>query len=177
MAHPSTDVPLSDHRRSVQRAGALVLLAAALVILAALGFEYIGGYAPCPLCLQQRYAYYLALPLLALALASISFRRSGSAALLFGVVALAFLANAGLGIYHAGAEWKLWRGPESCTAGAPLSTNAGNLLSDLATTRVVPCEQPAIRVLGLSLAAWNAFASIALAGGSAWAAAASASRR
>jgi disulfide bond formation protein DsbB len=153
---------------STRRAGALVLFAAALVILTALGFEYIGGYAPCPLCLQQRYAYYLALPLLVLALALLSLGRRGIAALLFTVVALAFLANAGLGIYHAGVEWELWRGPESCAGSAPLSTNAGNLLSDLAATRVVPCEQPAIHILGLSLAAWNALASIALAAGSAW---------
>ena len=177
MTHSPPDVRAPDHRQSAHRAGVLVLLAATLVILTALGFEYVGGYAPCPLCLQQRYAYYLALPLLALALALIAARRRGPAALLFTAVALAFLANDVLGVYHAGAEWQLWRGPESCTGGAPISTNAGNLLSDLATTRVVPCDQPAIRVLGFSLAAWNALASIALAAGSAWAAVNSAGRR
>jgi disulfide bond formation protein DsbB len=165
-----TQLPLEARLpiQSAWRAGALVLVAVALVILTALGFEYIGGYAPCPLCLEQRYAYYLALPLLALALVSIALGRSRIAALLFAVVALAFLANAGLGIYHTGVEWKLWRGPESCTGSGPLSTNAGNLLSDLATTRVVPCDQPTLRILGLSLAAWNALASIGLAAGAAW---------
>jgi disulfide bond formation protein DsbB len=166
MTHLPLDARLPS--LSTRRAGALLLLAVALVILTALGFEYIGGYAPCQLCLEQRYAYYLALPLLALAIALISVGRNGIAALLFAVVALAFLANAGLGVYHAGVEWKLWRGPESCTGGGPLSTNAGNLLSDLAATRVVPCEEAALHILGLSLAAWNALASIALAAGLAW---------
>jgi disulfide bond formation protein DsbB len=158
------------------RAGVLVLSAAAVVILAALGFEHVGGYAPCPLCLQQRYAYYTSIPLLALALVLIFAKRSGTAASIFIVVALAFLANAGLGAYHAGVEWELWPGPESCAAAGALSTNAGNLLSDLATTRVVRCDQAAWRLLGLSLAGWNVVASLALSAGSAWAAA-SAGRR
>ena len=50
------------------RTGGLVLFAAIAVILTALGFQYIGGYAPCPLCLQQRYAYYAGIPLVFLAL-------------------------------------------------------------------------------------------------------------
>jgi disulfide bond formation protein DsbB len=150
--------------------GALVLLFAVIVILSALGFEHVGGYAPCALCLQQRYAYYVSIPLLAIALALISSRRSGAAALLFTVVALAFLANAGLAIYHAGAEWKLWAGPESCSASAPLSTNAGDLLRHLAKSRAIRCDEAALRVLGLSLAGWNVLASLLLAAGSAWAA-------
>ena len=43
-------------------ASALVLVGAAATILAALAFEHLGGYAPCPLCLEERYAYYFAVP-------------------------------------------------------------------------------------------------------------------
>ena len=166
-----TDRFRTYRRLSAYRAGVLVLFAAAVVILAALGFEHVGGYAPCPLCLQQRYAYYASIPLLALALVLMSAQRSRAAAMVFALVALAFLANAGLGAYHAGAEWELWPGPESCAAAGPLSTNAGNLLSDLATTRVVRCDRAALRVFGLSLAGWNVVASLALSAGSVWAAA------
>src|SRR5262245_33165048 len=88
------------------RKGGLVLLVAIAVIAAALAFEHIGGYAPCPLCLQQRYAYYAGIPVLFLALVLLAAERPGLASALFALVALAFLANAGLGIYHAGAEWK-----------------------------------------------------------------------
>jgi disulfide bond formation protein DsbB len=150
--------------------GALVLLFAVIVILSALGFEHVGGYIPCALCLQQRYAYYLSIPLLAIALALLSTRRSGAATLLFAIVALAFLANVGLAIYHAGAEWKLWAGPESCSASTPLSTNAGDLLRHLAKSRAIRCDEAALRVFGLSLAGWNVLASLLLAAGSARAA-------
>ena len=59
---------------------------------------------------MQRYAYYAAIPLLFVAMALVS-EMPRVAALLFFVVALAFLGNAGLGVYHAGAEWKFWAGP------------------------------------------------------------------
>jgi disulfide bond formation protein DsbB len=49
-------------------ASALVLVGAAATILTALAFEHLGGYAPCPLCLEERYAYYFAVPASALAL-------------------------------------------------------------------------------------------------------------
>jgi len=152
------------------RAGLLVMLGATVVILTALGFEHIGGYAPCPLCLQQRYAYYASIPLSVLALILISAGRGSAAALTFLVVALAFLANAVLATYHAGAEWDLWPGPESCTAAGSLSTNAGDLLRNLATTRVVACNQAALRLFGVSLAGWNVVASLVLGAGAAWAA-------
>src|ERR1700680_1913653 len=129
------------------RLGALVLFAACAVILTALGFEHLGGLAPCPLCLQQRYAYYACIPLLVLALVFVATAHRGAAALTFMVVALAFLANAGLATYHAGAEWKLWPGPDSCSAAGSLNTDAGSLLSNLATTRAVRCDTAAWRLL------------------------------
>ena len=103
------------------RTGALVLFAAVAVILVALGFQYIGGYAPCPLCLQQRYAYYAGIPLLFLALVLVAADRRALAAVLFLAVAAGFLANAGLGVYHAGVEWKFWAGPDTCGAAQGLS--------------------------------------------------------
>jgi disulfide bond formation protein DsbB len=163
--------PSDATRSSAYRMGALVLFAAAVVILAALAFEHIGGYTPCPLCLQQRYAYYAGVPMLFLALVLLSARRPHAAAAVFLVVALAFLANAGLGTYHAGVEWKLWPGPDTC-AGAPqpLSTGGG-LLKDLATTRVIRCDEAPWQFLGLSLAGWNVVACLLLAAGAVSAAA------
>jgi disulfide bond formation protein DsbB len=143
-------------------AGAAVLFGAAAVILTALAFEYLGGYTPCPLCLQQRYAYYLAIPLLCVALVLIGADWPGSAAVLFALVAIAFLANAGLGLYQAGAEWKLWPGPDTCAGTQGIATNAGSLLQDLSRTQVVRCDEAAWRFLGLSFAGWNAVASFVL---------------
>ena len=38
------------------------------VIATVLGFEHIGGYTPCKLCLGQREPYYMAIPVTGLAL-------------------------------------------------------------------------------------------------------------
>ncbi|MGB6390641.1 MAG: disulfide bond formation protein B, partial [Methyloceanibacter sp.] len=37
---------------------AFVFAIAFATILTAHGFEIFGGYAPCPICLEERYAYY-----------------------------------------------------------------------------------------------------------------------
>ncbi len=143
------------------RAGSFALFVAVAAILIALAFEHLGGFAPCPLCLEQRWAYYAGIPLLLLALAMASAGRSKAAALLFFLIAIGFLANAGLGVYHAGAEWKFWPGPDTC-AGAlqPLKPVAGDLLKQLPTTRVVRCDEAAGRFFGLSFAGWNVVASM-----------------
>jgi disulfide bond formation protein DsbB len=144
---------------SAYQMGALALLLSAAVILTALGFEYLGGYAPCPLCLMQRYAYYAAIPLLFVAMALVS-EMPRLAAFIFLAVAIAFLANAGLGVYHAGAEWKFWPGPETCATAQALPTTASDLLSGLSDTRVLRCDEAAWTFAGLSFAGWNVIASL-----------------
>jgi disulfide bond formation protein DsbB len=140
------------------RYGGFTLFLAAAVILTALGFEHLGGYAPCPLCLMQRYAYYAAIPLLFIAMALVA-EMPRIAGLIFFAVALAFLANAGLGVYHAGVEWKFWPGPATCGTAQALPTNAADLLSGLETTHVPRCDEAAWVFAGLSMAGWNAVVS------------------
>lgn len=159
---------VSDLLRSpASRTGVLVLVGAVVVILAALGFEHIGGYVPCPLCLQQRYAYYLAIPVLLGALAG-SRRPGTAAAALFLLVAVAFFVNAGLGTYQAGAEWKFWDPPASCAA--PTTLPSFDLKNDTFDRIPVSCGVASWRFLGLSFAGWNAVASVLLAAGAAMAA-------
>ena len=138
------------------KAGAAALMLAIGALATAYAFEYIGGYAPCPLCLMQRYAYFVGIPLLFVALVLVATERANWAAVVFGLVALAFLANVGLGIYHAGAEWKFWPGPDTCAAvSQPLGSSAGGLLKDLENTRVIRCDEAPWRMFGLSFAGWN----------------------
>lgn len=147
-------------KSAAYRAGGLTLFFAAGVILAALAFEHLGGYMPCPLCLMQRYAYYAAIPLLFVAMALTS-EMPRLAALLFFAVALAFLGNASLGVYHAGAEWKFWPGPTTCGAVAQsMPTSASDLLSSLAESRVVRCDEAPWTFAGLSFAGWNVVTSL-----------------
>lgn len=143
-------------RAGAYRWGSLVLFGAIAVILAALAFEHIGGYQPCPLCLQQRWAYYAGIPLLFAALVLTSSQMPRAAAALFFLVALGFLANAGLGAYHAGVEWKFWPGPETCSTAQALPGSVNDLLAGLnAGGPVSRCDDASWRFAGLSFAGWN----------------------
>jgi disulfide bond formation protein DsbB len=95
--------------------GLSVLVVASVAILAALGFEHLGGYQPCALCLMQRTPYYLGIPAAAIAALAVWMRASRPLIIvLFAAVAVLFLYNAGLAAYHAGVEWRFWEGPASC---------------------------------------------------------------
>ena len=163
--------------RPLARAGSNPALTAALAIAAiaaatlagAWFFELVLDIRPCPLCLEQRYAYYLAIPLGAL-VAFAAAKDAPRAVLLAGLVllALAALGNAGLGIYHAGVEWKLWQGPTDCTGTIGNLGSAGNLLQRLDTVKVIRCDDVQWRFLGLSLAGYNVLISLAMAAIAAW---------
>lgn len=142
--------------------GALSLFVSVAAIVTALGFQYLGGYHPCPLCLMQRYAYYAAIPVLFVALALTAGGYRGWAGLLFFLVALGYLANTGLGVYHAGAEWKYWPGPDTCGGDQGVAATAGGLLKDLESIKVVRCDEASWRMLGLSFAGWSAAISFVL---------------
>ncbi len=152
-------------RTESYRTGAAMLFLAASVILGALGFEYIAGQLPCPLCLQQRYAYYAGVPMLFGALVLLGAEQSDEkpwAALLFLAVAFLFLANVGLAAYHAGVEWKLWEGPATCAVQQPISNSPSDLLKQLQNNVPLRCDEASWRFLGLSLAGWNAVISLVL---------------
>lgn len=146
-----------------------VMLMAAATIAGAWFFQLVLGIVPCPLCLEQRYAYYLAIPLgLLIALAA----RGGAPRplLLAGlaILALASLANAGLGTYHAGVEWGFWKGPTDCSGPVVNLGSATDLLSRLDTVKVVRCDEVQWRFLGLSLASYNVLISLLMAATAAW---------
>lgn len=155
------ETTIRPDRADAYRLGGLALIIAAGVILLALGFEYLGGYAPCPLCVMQRYAFYAGIPLTFLAMALIS-ERPRIAAFVFLLVALGFLANAALAAYHAGVEWHFWPGPDTCAGAQKLPTNPAELLKGLESARVVRCDEATWRLFGLSFAGWNVLISLAL---------------
>jgi disulfide bond formation protein DsbB len=146
---------------------AIVFAIALATILTAHAFESFGGYLPCHLCLQERYAYYLGVPLAVLAFFVARAEAIGGARLL--LLLIAFAANAALGLYHAGVEWKWWAGPSECSGGSTLSFGAGGV--DLEHNKIIACDEAAWRFLGLSFAGWNAVVSGVLAGFAAWGAA------
>jgi disulfide bond formation protein DsbB len=141
------------------RAAALAIVGVSVATLAAMWALQFAGYAPCSLCYQERIPYYAAIPsgLLAAWLAP---RAPKLAALILAALALAFLYNAGLSVYHAGAEWKFWPGPDTCTGDLVKPTSLSQALRQNTAVR---CDEAAIRIFGISLAGYGALLSAALA--------------
>jgi len=141
---------------------ALVLALSLAIIVAALGFELIGGYKPCPLCLIERKAWYIAVPLALLALLLYRLDKLLLVKLVLVAIALMFIVNAGLAGYHAGIEWKWWAGPTSCTGDhlEQLGGGTGGLLEALKQTKVVRCDIAQFRLFGLSFSGYNVLASL-----------------
>jgi disulfide bond formation protein DsbB len=163
--------------RSLTRAGTNPALTAVLAITAiaaatlagAWFFQLVLDIRPCPLCLEQRYAYYLAIPLGAL-VAFAAAKDAPRGVILAGLVilAIAALGNAWLGAYHAGVEWKFWQGPTDCSGPVVDLGSAGNLLQRLDTVKVIRCDEVQWRFLGLSLAGYNVLISLLMAAIAAW---------
>ena len=140
-------------------------LAMAATVGGALGFEHLGGYIPCKLCLGQRLPYYIGAPLMLLAAFCALLRLPSQitrALLLAG--GLLMLWSLYLGVFHAGVEWAWWAGPTDCGAvSAPAGSGSGGVLDSIDAFVPPSCDKAALRILGLSLAGWNAIASIVLA--------------
>ena len=135
--------------------------AASAVLGAALASQYIGGLVPCELCLLQRWPYGI---VIALGLIGLVVRGERVVVLLGALACLAFLAGAGIAAYHAGVECGWWQGPSACTNSLTAPTSIEELRKLLEATQVVRCDQPAWTFAGISMAGFNVFTSLALAG-------------
>ena len=138
-----------------------IAVIAAATLAGAWFFQLVLDIRPCPLCLEQRYAYYLAVPLAPGG--GVCRLARGAAAGAAGRVcgaSLAALANAWLGGYHAGVEWKFWQGPTDCSGPVVDLGSAGTLLQRLDTVKVIRCDEVQWRFLGLSLAGYNVLISL-----------------
>ena len=132
-------------------------LASAALLTAAFGFEYLGGLAPCKLCLWQRWPH--AGVIVFCLMGTTGALRSGSA---FLMIALCAAVTAIIASYHVGVEQQLWQGPTSCS-GALNSMSASDLLDSLLATPVVRCDEIAWSFANISMAGWNMLFSSGLA--------------
>ena len=136
----------------VAAGGSLVLLAGAFLFQAL-------GYAPCQMCLLQRWPHGAAIVLGLVALAGIAPR------LMAYVGAAAALTTAGIGAFHSGVEQGWWKGPSACSgAGNDLGAISGSdLLSTAIQDTIIMCNEIAWSFVGLSMATWNMALSLVLA--------------
>jgi disulfide bond formation protein DsbB len=144
----------------------VAVLVAAAMLATAHAFETFGGYAPCTLCLRQREVYWTILGLGAVFMVLV--RMPGGPrwrAATCWVLGLAFLVGTGIAVYHAGAEWKFWPGPQACASTGGTSVSAADMAAFLAGDKVKPpaCDEAPWVFAGLSMAGWNALISLVLA--------------
>ena len=150
-------------------AAAIVAAIGLLTICGFFFFQYVMKLPPCPICLEERNAYYVSVPLAALLMLGASYGASRKVLLLgFLVIAAVMLWNTGLAAYHAGIEWKFWPGPQDCSGPIDKFGSAADLMKQLQSISLVRCDQAAWRFLGLSLAGWDVLVSLGLACAALW---------
>ena len=132
----------------------LIILAAggSFALLAGAFIFQLLGYAPCEMCLWQRWPHAAAVVIGAIALALPGYRRP-----LAVLGALAAATTAVIGLWHTGVERGVLPGPSSCSGGASLDS------VDLLSTDIEPivmCSDVVWSLFGLSMASYNALFSL-----------------
>jgi disulfide bond formation protein DsbB len=157
---------LTDRARAEPAAAAAlaVFVISLATLCGAWFFEYVVKLPPCPLCLEERIPYHVAIPLsLLLAIAALVRAPAKLVTVGFIAIIIAVLCNVVLGTYHAGVEWHFWAGPTECSGPLTDLTAGGTLLDQLHSVHVVRCDEAAWRFLGISLAGYNVLISLLLA--------------
>lgn len=147
--------PIFNHRN----AATIAALAAAGLLTSVFVMQYIGGLAPCSLCLTQRWPHGIALVLALVAHMPIT--AAPARKLLLALIALSFAVTAGIGFYHAGVEYGWFTGPTACSSNITGDT-VEELKRALMAQPVVRCDEVAWSLFGISLAGYNFLASAAL---------------
>ena len=141
---------------------ALAGLGSGALLIAAWGFEVLGGLAPCAMCYWQRWPHMAAVAIAVLGAGTLA-RVPGAATGVAG--ALAAGTSGAIGAFHSGVERGWWPGPASCTSsGQTLGGLSGEALLDPAgAAPIVLCDEITWSFLGLSMANWNTLLSFSLA--------------
>jgi disulfide bond formation protein DsbB len=148
-ANEHTAVPISTSTMAAIFAGSVSLI----LLGGALAFQYLGGLAPCEMCIWQRWPHGFSIAagfvggmLVRSDLLPASWAKYLAAAAIAGLV-----ISGAIGVFHAGVEWKFWPGPSACTGFGYVPGQ-----EDFKPLQIVRCDEAQWRLLGLSLAGYNA---------------------
>jgi disulfide bond formation protein DsbB len=125
------------------------------MLLGAWAFQYMGGLAPCEMCIWQRWPHAAAiwLGLGAGMLGSSRILPRELVRTLAFVAVIAIAVTGAIGVFHAGVEWKFWPGPPACTGFGYVPGVSDNF-------QIVRCDEAQWRLFGISLAGFNAIFSL-----------------
>lgn len=149
------------HLMTVNYALLTCAIISSCLLLGAFFFEYVGGLAPCKMCIWQRWAHAI---LIFIALSSFLLPLKIRTKLALLLVFFAALTSALIAGFHAGVEWQLWDGPSGCTAPLAGDSNMALLVDQLLATPVVRCDEVPWSLFGISMAGWNGVLSLDIAG-------------
>jgi disulfide bond formation protein DsbB len=141
----------------------LVAVGSAATLGSALLSQYVGGLAPCVLCIWQRWPHGVAIVLAALAFALFARSRSVAGGLL-ALAGLSLWVGAGIAAYHVGVEQHWWAGTAQCGATGGTPTSLEELRRMVMSAPVTRCDEVAWSFAGISMAGWNALISLGLGG-------------
>jgi disulfide bond formation protein DsbB len=129
-----------------------------LLLLGALGSQFLGGLYPCEMCHWQRWPHYAAV-----LIAGASFlvpQRSLRASLVI-VAALLIGISGAIGLFHAGVEYHWWNGITACTTTVSMAgTTPAERLAAIMNAPMVRCDAAQWTLAGISLAGFNAIFSL-----------------
>jgi disulfide bond formation protein DsbB len=132
----------------------LLAIASVAILASVFAFQYLGGAAPCQMCIWQRYPYAL---LIAFGLLGWFWQPR----LILAIATLVLLVGGGIASYHYGVEQGWFALPAGCAAGGD-ATSVEELRRMLSEAPPA-CDQVQFNLFGWSLAAWNILISVVLA--------------
>ena len=127
-------------------------IGALALILGALGFQYLGGVAPCEMCHWQRWPHIAAV---IIGILGVALARDKARTLAWTVIALVLISGL-IGLYQSGMQWGFLPGPSACSGHRFVMGT--NMVPE------VQCDVVTWSLFGLSLATYNAIFSFLIAG-------------
>ena len=131
------------------------LLLSSFMLLSAFYLEYFHGALPCDLCITQRWFHAMIISYCLLSIFILDKFLNAKTFLLIGL-AFTWLASSIAGLYHFGIEMNYWKGPDDCSSNIDFSKDT---LTFLLNKSPIKCDEVMFKILGLSLAGWNALLS------------------
>ena len=134
--------------------GGLSAAALGLVLIS----QHVFGYAPCALCMIQRYWHGVVV-----AAAVVFFVYKKRLRLFLTIQTAALLICFGYSLFHVGVEQHWWEGTQMCT-GTGGATTIEDLRQQILNAPIVRCDEIRWTFLGLSMAVYDAVLTFCMAG-------------
>ena len=129
-----------------------------LMLISAFYLEYFQDALPCDLCITQRWFHALIISY-SLTIILILKKKIVSNKLVLLGLSITWVASSIAGLYHFGIEMNFWKGPDECSSNIDFSKD---LLTYLLNKSPIKCDEVMFKILGFSLAGWNALISFTM---------------